>query len=194
MMTRRRRLLGVWLACALATASYARATVMVLLSVPELAARSDVIATGTVRSVRSRIVLEDDAARPYTFIEIAVERVERGPLREREVLVLQETGGAWVDETRAATVGNPIYQVGERVLVFAQHARHLVAGRYRTTAMAQGKYVLRAQPSGDVASRDLRGLSFATPRPFGGLSLQDGTLEPARLLSQLLREMQARRP
>ena len=172
-------------------AGSAQATVMLQLSLPELVSRSDVIVVGRVLSVRSRIALEQGAARPYTFVEIAVERVVAGE-HQGATIVLQETGGAWVGETHAHVSGTPGYRVGEHVLVFAQGAPHLRPGRFRTTAMAQGKFAINSATRPEVVSRDLRGLSFVAPGPLGELSLSEGEFESAVPLADILAAVASR--
>lgn len=165
---------------------------MVQLSDAQLAARSDVIVVGEVRSVRSRIVLEKDAARPYTFVEISVAESQKGAIRAGEVLVLQEEGGAWQDGMHAAIAGTPDYRVGERVLVFAQRAKHLREGRFRTTAMAQGKFIVDRGADTEVVRRDLRGLSFVDWSPLGDLRVQEGELEAARPIDSVFKSQLTR--
>lgn len=191
-MARRRVLFAATLCaatlCAATLSRSASATVMELLTLAALAERSDVVVVANVERVDSRIVVERGGAHPYTFVRLQVETVYKGASLEDRVVTLQEAGGAWVDNTVAHTAGSARYRVGERVLVFAQRAAQLKAGRYRTTAMAQGKYTLHHMGGVDYAERDLRGLSFVRWDAVGTQRIEPAHSEGRRRLPDVLRQ------
>ena len=98
----------------LAAAAPATATLIVPMSDEDLVASSDVIATGTVERIESRLL---PGRRIVTRITLALEGTLKGSVPEGS-LVLTEAGGR-VGGLVVGTIGAPEYTTGERVLAMA---------------------------------------------------------------------------
>jgi len=170
----------------LGQAESARATVMVEVSLEDMARDADVIVRGTVTRTGVRMRFEEGRLEPYTSSELRISDWIAGAGGER--LVIRERGGEWQGGGHWID-GTPQYRVGEEVVVFLR--RDAAEGSYRTYAMAQGKFiVLRGVPgtSGQVR-RDLEGMSFAS---WGdrGMQLSEGAA-PTMALDTFLARIRA---
>jgi hypothetical protein len=171
--------LGVVL-CAVAPAM---ATTFVRMDERDLAARASVAVIGTVTAVTvpTRAGLAGEPI--VTRIVIDPEDVLFGQLPAGP-LVLHEPGGRTRNGAERI-FGAPQYRVGERVLVFATlHAD----GRWRTTAMAMGKYALDDQ----LATRRFDGHVAVIDPDTGELS--EGPLVERSRLSDLVAGVRGHKP
>ncbi len=115
--------------------STANATTFVRMDERDLAARATVAVIGVVQSVG-----QSADAPTVTRVVIEPERVVLGELPPGP-LVLDEPGGRGANGVVERIFGAPVYRAGEHVLVFATRRAD---GRWRTTAMAMGKYEIEA--------------------------------------------------
>ena len=128
--------------------SVVRASAVVALSVEEMTARADLVASGVV--LRQSAALADDGL-IYTRVELRPERCYKGACRGPATVALQIPGGE-VGELGMHVEGAPRVRPGERVLLFA--ARRGPAN----ALLGLGLGLFRLQ--GRVARRELGGLSF----------------------------------
>ncbi|NOY90913.1 MAG: hypothetical protein GXP55_06840 [Deltaproteobacteria bacterium] len=149
----------IFTAAMLIQAEPARATVMVEVSLDDMARDADAIVRGTITRTGVRLEFEAGRLEPYSSSELRVSEWLAGGTGDR--LVIRERGGEWQGGGHWID-GTPQYRVGEEVIVFLQRDADQ-PGRYRTYAMAQGKFVvLRGVPgTGGQVRRDLEGMSFA---------------------------------
>ncbi len=126
------------------------AAVSVYLSPEGLARRSPLIVEGVVQRTASG--LDPETGELATYITLQVDHVHRGPAQLRQV-VLRELGGE-MNGLANDVDAVPIYEPGERVLVFLEPGPRRAL---RTTGMFFGKFLLEDEPMG--GSRALRDLS-----------------------------------
>ena len=118
-------LLAVWV-------QPARATTAIMLSDAELIVHSRIIVTGRVRSMTS---ISDQAGLVWTYVEVRTDRVLKGDLGKRTI-VLKQLGGT-TGEYGVRVVGQPEFTPGERVLLYLNtgsdgslHASHNFMGKF----------------------------------------------------------------
>ena len=116
----------------------------------DLESRAVLIVEAEVTSVRSG--RDDTTGRIARYVELAVERVWRGP-RTLDRVVLREAGGSWGDWIHHVTAV-PDYLSGSRVLVFLEAGPD---GSLRTVGMHQGVFRIE---SATLDRRTRRGRSF----------------------------------
>ena len=135
------------------------AAVSIYLSPEGLARRSPLVVEGVVQRTASG--LDPETGELATYITLQVDHVHRGPAQLKEV-VLRELGG----ETNGLANdldAVPIYEPGERVLVFLEPGPRRAL---RTTGMFFGKFLLQDGPVGESqAMRDLSGQGRIFLRP-----------------------------
>jgi hypothetical protein len=148
------------------TPSVSRASAVVALSVEELAARADLVASGVV--VRQTAAVEEDGL-IYTRVELRTERCYRGACRGGTVAV--QIPGGEVGELGMAVEGVPRVRLGERVLLFA------VRRGARLALLGLGLGLFRLQ--GRLARRDLGGLVLVEGRALPPAQLPLVELEAA---------------
>lgn len=158
----------------------AAATVMVEVPIEDMARDADAIVVGRVLSSEVRVVVDPvRGAQPHTFTEIRVQEWIVGPGGAR--VVIEELGGD-IQGQGLAISGTPVYRPGDEVIVFLERAD----GRFRTYAMAQGRFEIRRGVGGvpDHVLRDLSDVAFA--RWSGGRMQVGHGHEPAVALSTFL--------
>jgi len=136
----------------------AAATVMVEVSIEDMARDADVIVVARVIRTEVRVIIDPvHGAEPHTLTELAVRDWIVGPGGAR--VVIDELGGE-IQGEGLVIAGTPVYQPGTEVIVFLERA----GGRLRTYAMAQGRFEIRRGVAGvpDHVVRDLSGVAFAT--------------------------------
>ena len=108
------------------------ATTAIMVADSELIVHSRVIVTGTVRSLASDA---DGEGLVWTYVEVRTDRVLKGHLSERTI-VLKQLGGS-LGESGIRIVGQPEFKPGERVLLFLNtggdgslHAAHAFMGKF----------------------------------------------------------------
>ena len=140
----------------------ASATLMVGLSMEELAHEADVIVVATV--VRQE-ALWDDHQRIVTDVTLRVDEAIKGSLHHGDPLVVRRLGGV-VGDVAMRVEGEATFEDGERALLFAQR---FADGRLRAVGMSQGLMPIegdRVLPGGAGAAllrRDTDGVSRGTP-------------------------------
>lgn len=154
---------------AIGVGAKASATVMVELQLEDLAAGSDVIVHGVVKSVGIELEIREHDSRPRTVTRIEVLEWLRGSAApQTSTVTLREVGGT-VSGRTTWIEGTPQFAKGEEVVVFLR--REVSSARkpnalptYRTFGMAQGKFTVRHGVPGvpSSVSRDLGSLSFAS--------------------------------
>lgn len=158
----------------------AAATVMVEVAIEDMARDAEAIVVGRVLSSEVRVVVDPiRGAEPHTFTEIRVREWISGP--GGATVVIDELGGE-IQGRGLAISGTPVYRPGEEVIVFLERAD----GRFRTYAMAQGRFEIRRGVGGvpDHVLRDLSDVAFA--RWSGGRMQVSHGHEPAVALETFL--------
>lgn len=151
-------------ACALLVSAAAHATIMLPLTVEEMAQEASAV-------VRARVVdrsaeWDRERKRIYTTTTLEISDAIKGDVSRR---IQVRTLGGEADGVGMKVAGTPQFAMGEEVLVFLRPdpgapAVHQVIG------MAQGKYQLRQDEHGRVvAAPSLDGIAFATPGVDGVL-------------------------
>lgn len=98
----------------------------------------------------------------FSDFDVIVEQVLKGDRREREVVVIHQTGGTYGDGTRMALDDDPLLEVGTRYLLFLK--RDPASGTYFVAGGPQGRLVA----DGDRVTS----LSAVYPgRPIGDLQI-----------------------
>ncbi|HHH28620.1 MAG TPA: hypothetical protein ENK57_09780 [Polyangiaceae bacterium] len=135
----------------------ANATVMVEVSLEDMARDADAIVMGRVTRTEVRVVMDPvRGAVPHTITEIEVADWILGS--GGATVRVDELGGD-IQGSGLIIAGTPVYGVGEEVIVFLEQAQ----GRLRTYAMAQGRFEIRRGVGGvpDHVQRDLSDITFA---------------------------------
>ena len=166
-MHRYRRLFAAACAAGLLVALLpgARAAVSIYMEPEDLASRATVVVEASVS--RSAAGYDPQSGTFATYVTLEVERVHRGPNRLERV-VLREPGGRWGDLVHEIDAV-PLYEPGERVLVFLEPAPD---GALRTRGMFFGKFRL----DGRGVTRELGGqgrILGAPPGDVESLALHD---------------------
>jgi matrixin/fibronectin type III domain protein len=146
------RTVRIWLAvvCALAgAAAAARADVAPRWSDEQLASFASAIVSGRVTAIGTGRDIRTGVT--HTYVTVAVDRVFKGDISERSIVVKQ-LGGRIGDET-FTVIGQAEFTTGEEVLLFLDARRR--DGTLYTTALWQGKWTLErdAATSERIATR-----------------------------------------
>ncbi|MBI4481475.1 MAG: hypothetical protein HY652_01160 [Acidobacteria bacterium] len=132
-----------------------RATIVLQMSLEELAGRSDAVVHGLAE--RSWSAWDDERGKIYTYTLVRVDDSLKGPWRER--IVVKELGGTVGDMTM--TVGGaPEFQPGEEVVLFLVLDRQ---GDFRTLGFTQGKFEVQTEGGQKVVVRRTEGATIVTP-------------------------------
>lgn len=170
-----------WLAPALAAAmlagagmwgSSAEATVMVELTLEDMARDAVAIVHGRVVRTGGHLGIRDGSAEPYTVTTLEVVEWIKGPGGDR--VGIREIGGELGGGQGGMAIdGVPSYRVGEEVVVFLEDDPD--ADFYRTYGMVQGKFVVMNGAPGvpDTVVRDAEAVTFARWTD-GQMTLQRG--------------------
>ena len=126
---------------AMASAPSAHATTLAALSVDQMVDASDIVATGTVRSVHSEWIGE---RRIVTYAEIELDGVSKGYADAGDFVTVESPGGVLDDGTMQSVESAARYSVDERVLVFLCEKRHGTS--FGTVGMGMGKYTVKQDP------------------------------------------------
>ena len=156
--------------------------------VEELARRATLVVRGVVAGSKSS--WGDAEELPATRTTLRVTKVLKGEAGET-VVVRQAAGRG--KGVALAIPGDARFAVGEEVVVFLE--RHPAGdGSWVLTSMAAAKFQVRHGTKGDLAVRDLDGLSFARPGQDGLVRVDEMARPPATLpLSDLLSRIAAAR-
>lgn len=145
----------------LLTPGAARATIVKVLSVDELAAASDLVIDGTV--TRTEVHWTPDRRGIYTDIEIQLaDAIDVTPkkrdLKKGGTVTIRQAGGER-DGMGFRVIGAPEFAPGERVVLFLQE----IQGLRIVVGLKQGKLPVEKDPkTGELkARRDLSGLGIA---------------------------------
>lgn len=130
------------LVASLGIAPSAFATSIAALSVEQMVDASDVVATGTVRAVRSEWVSD---RRIITYAEIELDSVSKGLADVGDFVTVESPGGVLDDGTMSNVEFAARYSVGERTLVFLCEKRQGTS--FGTVGMALGKFTVKQDPA-----------------------------------------------
>jgi Matrixin/Putative Ig domain len=120
----------------------AKATTVVMLTDDELIVHSRLIVSGRVVSVTT--AWDDSASMAWTYVEILTDKVLKGEIGERTI-VLKQLGGA-VGESGVRIFGQPEFRVGERTLLYLNTGRD---GSLHSAHAFMGKFSIRQGPTGE---------------------------------------------
>lgn len=131
-----------------------KATTAVMLTDTELIVNSRLIVSGRVVSVTS--AWDDPGAIVWTYVEVLTDRVLKGEMTERTI-VLKQLGGA-VGQSGMRVLGQPEFRVGGRVLLFLNtgadgslHSAHASIGKFSVIEDTTGKaFVERAIRANEI--------------------------------------------
>lgn len=147
--------LPLWMmACLVALAPIASASVVLQQSIEELTADSGLIVRGTVGGVESR--WDREHRRIRTYVEIRITEGLKG--RASQVIWVRQPGGI-VGDVGQRVEGAAVFEPGEDVVLFLQpRAEEAV---FVPSGMAAGKVLLAKSAAGELrATRRLTGLAF----------------------------------
>lgn len=155
MVSRRFRLplTGALLVFLLFVASFAHATVMKYVGLPELVEMSDVIVHGHVTAKNTFV--DAKTGHLLTNVTVTPARVFHGP--EKVSFTFQQWGGQ-TDEKRSGIPGDARFEDGEEVILFLRKA-DLEPGLF-LTALGQSKFKIIRSEDGATAYRELHDISF----------------------------------
>jgi matrixin/putative Ig domain-containing protein len=148
------------------------ATSAIMLSDTELIVNSRLIVSGNVVSVSSD--WDPAGSMIWTYVEIKVDRMLKGHLRETTI-VLKQMGGE-VNGFGVRTFGQPEFKRGERVLLYLNsgidgslHSAHSFMGTFAITRDSSGiEYVERSVNSSEIELLDRAGNGEVTNRAVSG--------------------------
>ena len=123
-------------------------TAMIKLSLEQLITRADMIVQGIV--VYQESAWNEQHTAIYTDVTVGVEEAIKGPL---ELEATFRISGGIVGDIGMRTSNDPVFQVGERVLVFL-NAKEVVP---RLVGLSQGKYMVK----GGMVTRDGQAMTVA---------------------------------
>jgi len=144
--------------------SSASAAVVLKLDVSDLTSLSHAVIVGQVVDTRSQWNGKHEYIQ--TFTRIRVEEVAKGRARSGQIITVRELGGS-VGDHNGALIGGATYSPGERVLVFAQHAKDGTAGIFQTVALSEGKFLVStdSQSGRRIAVPTAHDLFYADSKP-----------------------------
>lgn len=114
----------------------------------------------------------------FSDFDVTIEQVVKGDRREREVVVVHQTGGTYGDGTRLDLEDDPLLEVGARYLLFLK--RDAASGAYFVAGGPQGRFVA----DGDAVTS----LSVYPERRIGDLAVI------GRPLAEVASEVRAVKP
>lgn len=172
---------GIALALLCALTLDLAATQMIPFSIPELAARAQLVLRGTVQSQTCQ---RDSTGRIFTRVELQVAETWKGPLATNRFTIV--LGGGVLGEERATVGGQAEYRLGEEVVAFlVLNSR----GEGVTLGLAQGKFTVWAETAtgAKLARNPFHGAAVSV----SPLALSSTNTPPARLtLADLKRQVQ----
>jgi hypothetical protein len=174
------------LALSAGLASSAHATVMLPLSIEDLAVKSSAVVRGRVLS--SEAAWDPQKQRIYTNTVVEV----LDPIHAKSELPRQitiRTLGGEVGKIGMKVSGTEKFTLNEEIVVFVR-PDPVVATAFQVIGMSQGKYhIEREATGGAVAIPSVEGLAFVRPEgPSGTLKVDPSTPPPSRIPLVQLRE------
>ncbi len=182
----RRAIAGAAAVCGLMAALPAAATIVVPLTIEEMAVRARAVVCGRV--VKRSSAWDEAHKRIYTDTEIEVLDRIHDEAKVPAKIVLRALGGE-VGDIGMSVSGTARFQVGEEVLVFVR-SDPVQADKFQVIGMSQGKYRIE-RPGGQdpVAVPGLAGLSFARPNAeTGAMVIQRTAHAPGQIALSVLRK------
>jgi hypothetical protein len=166
--------------------SPAGATVMVPLTVEDMAVQSACVVHGRV--VQSRAAWDEGHQRIFTFTDIEILDALHAPSALPKTITVRTLGGE-VEKIGMRVSGTEKFAPQEEVVVFLRRDP-VDAQAFQTVGMSQGKYSVEHEAKGRaVAVPSLEGLAFARPDPNGGSMKVSGEApDAARIPLNELRE------
>lgn len=168
----------------------AGATVVVAVSVDEMARSCATAVRGTV--VARHAAWDDQHRRIYTYTDIQVLETLAGVAVPGTRVTVRSLGGV-VGEVGMNVSGTPRFTEGEEVVVFLQPDR-LQESRFVVLGMSQGKFHVDRQGELPMVLRDTAGLAFASPAGPGPMTVGERKTESRLTLDGLRDRVRAVRP
>ncbi len=165
-------------------AADAHATIVVPMTIEQMAAEATCVARGRV--VNSQAAWDDTHRRIYTYTEIQIlERVRtKGSIPDSVVV---RTLGGEVGTIGMKVSGTPQFTLAEEVVVFLR-PDPVDATEFQVIGMSQGKFhVERAEKGAAFAVPSVEGLAFAKPGDGGGMKIDPTNVDAARIPLSTLR-------
>jgi hypothetical protein len=155
------RLFPICLLALALLAQSAAATIVLRVTVEDLAEKATLIVSGEVTEASARWT--DDRATINTYVQIRVDKVVKG---QADGTVEVTCPGGAVGDKRVAVEGVPKFTVGEQVFVFLWKNKR---GEMLPLGLNQGKFLIEKDPdSGELmAKNSLEGLCFARRGTIG---------------------------
>jgi hypothetical protein len=172
----------VGLALALAMPRPAQATVMVPMSIEQLA--SDSVAVVRAKVLRQEGAWDRERRRIYTHTEVEILQPLRAGVRLPRTVVIRSLGGE-VGELGMKVSGSPRFSADEEVVVFLR-ADPVEADAFQVVGMAQGKFgVTRTKDGRVLCAPSLEGLAFARSDASGQMAIREADPPGAIPLAEL---------
>ena len=165
--------------------SEARATIVVPMTIEEMAIEASCVARGRV--LNTQATWDDAHRRIYTYTEIEIlERIHaKGEVASNVVV---RTLGGEVGNIGMKVSGTPKFTLGEEVVVFLRNDP-VDPTQFQVIGMSQGKFqVERPQKGGAVAVPSVEGLAFAKPGAGGKMMVDPTHTDAARIPLDTMRQ------
>lgn len=167
----------------LVPAGSARATIMLPLSIEQLATESAAIVRAEV--VGRRAAWSADKRHIFTYTELRVAETLAGAAKPGAVLTVRTLGGE-VGETGMKVAGVARFTPGEEVVVFLR-TDPVDARDFQVVGMSQGKYKVKRVDGRAVLEPGVEGLAFAARRADGALTVDPSHPGPGQISLEALR-------
>lgn len=166
-------------------ASEASATVMVPLSIEDMAVRSAAVVRARVSNRRS--AWDEDHRKIYTYTELEVLETVHASGKVPQAIVVRTLGGE-VGKVGMKVSGTARFNPGEEVLLFLR-SDPINNQHFQVIGMSQGKYRLERESKGQlVAIPGLEGIAFARRDETGRLKIGHGEHGANRIPFEALRQ------
>lgn len=169
----------------LAIAAEAQATIVVPMTIEEMAVEAALVARGRV--VNTQAAWDDAHRRIYTYTEIQILERIHAPSAVPDSIVVRTLGGE-VGNIGMKVSGTPKFTMGEEVVVFLR-LDPIDPQQFQVIGMSQGKFhVERPLKGGALLVPSAEGLAFARPGSDGRMKIDPQHEDPARVPLESLRE------
>jgi hypothetical protein len=155
----------------------AKATVMVPLSIEDMAQQAACVVRGRVLS--SNASWDDSRQRIYTYTEIEVLDAIHSAASLPKTIVVRTLGGE-VGKIGMRVSGTEKFVIDEEVVIFLRKDP-VDQTRFQTVGMSQGKFNVEVDARGRVAVPTAEGLAYARPDANGTLKVSEDAPIPAKL-------------
>jgi len=126
------------------TAKSVQSTVMLKQGLGDLVKRAETIFQGKVRGISYE--WNKDKTMIFTTVKVSTERILKGPVGLKEVIVRQP--GGMIGDKGVKVSGYPDFFDGEEVILFVEpfEPRGIHSGKQKVVGMAQGKFRIETDP------------------------------------------------